>query len=160
MDGRVPPDSAVDPDAPRAPARPTPPDGEALRASVPAVGASFDTRREIERLDRLANLLDARYRIPILGWRFGLDAILGLVPGLGDAVVFVPSLYLVYKGYRLGASRGALAQMVGNATLDFVVGSVPIAGSVFDLFFKANLLNIEILKREIGRRGERAEPRR
>lgn len=142
-----------------APERPAPRAGGTATHPRPAGGAALDARAEIERLDRLAHLLDARFRIPGVGWRFGLDAILGLVPGLGDAAAFGPSVYLIYRGHKLGVPRAALARMAGNAALDFAVGSVPVLGSVFDVFFKANLRNIELLKREIGRRGERAEPR-
>lgn len=144
---------------PRQPRQPRSRAGEASPAALAAGGAPLDARLEVERLDRLAELLDSRYRIPVVGWRFGLDAILGLVPGLGDAAAFGPSAYLIYRGYKLGVPRHVLARMAGNTALDFAVGSVPLLGSVFDVFFKANLRNIDLLKREIGRRGERAEPR-
>ena len=115
----------------------------------------MDAEVEIERLDRLADLLDSRFRIPGLGWRFGLDSVLGLVPGVGDVAALGPSAYLIYRGARLGADRRTLARMAANAGVDFVVGGVPLLGDLFDVAFKANRRNIDLLKRDIGRRGGR-----
>ncbi len=115
-------------------------------------GRAIDTRAEIERLDRLADLLDSRYRIPGLGVRFGLDSLIGLVPGVGDLAALGPSAYLVWRAHRLGADRGTLARMAANSGVDFAVGSVPVLGDLFDVGFKANRRNIELLKRHLGER--------
>ena len=147
---------------------------EPARSSGPRAGkegassrpsAPLDTRAELERLDRLADLLDSRFRIPGLGVRFGLDGILGLVPGVGDVATLGPSAYLVWRAHRLGADRRTLARMAANAGVDFVVGGVPLLGDVFDVAFKANRRNIELLKRHLserdpGERGAGARPRR
>ena len=111
-----------------------------------------DTQREIERLDRLADLLDSRYRVPGLGWRFGLDGLLGLIPGVGDVASLGPGAYIVYRAHRLGADKRTVGRMAVNAGLDFAVGTVPLLGDVFDVAFKANRRNIEILKRHLGER--------
>lgn len=104
---------------------------------------------EIEKLDKLSNMLDSRYRIPGTGIRFGWDAILGLVPFAGDVASLGPSAYLVYKAWSLGARKRTIAKMGVNTGLDFVVGSVPVLGDVFDMFYKANRRNFSILRREL-----------
>lgn len=101
----------------------------------------------MEKLDRLADLLDSRYRIPLVGWRFGWDAILGLIPGVGDVAVAIPSAYLIYRAHQLGLPRRVLAGMAGNVALDTIVGSVPVLGSIFDVAFKANRRNFALMRR-------------
>ena len=110
----------------------------------------MDRQAEIARLDRLADMLDSRYRIPVFGWRFGWDAILGLVPGVGDVLVTLPSAYLVWRAHKLGLPRSAIVSMVGNVALDTVAGSVPILGSIFDVAFKANRRNFALMRRHLG----------
>lgn len=126
-------------------------------AETPADALPLDLRAEIAELDDLAYWLDARFRIPIVGWRFGVDALLGLVPLAGDAAALMPSAYLVWRGHRLGVRSGTLGGMVGNTALDFAVGSIPILGSIFDVAFKANLRNIELLKADLAARLAEAE---
>ena len=108
---------------------------------------------ELDRLDDLADLLDSRFRIPVIDVRFGLDAILGLVPGIGDLAALAPSAYLVWKAREMGVRRGVIGRMALNAGLDFVVGSVPVLGSIWDVFFKANRRNIALLRAEVAGRG-------
>ena len=98
-----------------------------------------------QRLSRLATTLDSAFVIPLTGIRFGLDAILGLVPALGDLVGAGLSGYLILEARRLGASPAMLARMAGNVAVDTVFGSVPLVGSVFDIYYKANKRNIAIL---------------
>ena len=104
---------------------------------------------EVERLDRLADLLDTRYRIPLTNIRFGLDAVLGLIPGLGDFAALVPTAYMILEGRRMGASNRTLGRMTVNAALDFAVGSIPVLGSIWDVWFKANRRNMALLRHEI-----------
>ena len=118
------------------------------------------TQSELDRLDRLADLLDTRYGIPGTGIRFGLDGLLGLIPGIGDVAALGPSAYLVWRGYKLGADRGTLARMAANSGIDFVVGGVPLLGDVFDVAFKANRRNIDLLKRDLMARAAAPTPRR
>lgn len=108
---------------------------------------------ELDRLDDLADLLDSRFRIPVIDVRFGLDAILGLVPGIGDLAALAPSAYLVWKAREMGVRRGVIGRMALNAGLDFAVGSVPVLGSIWDVFFKANRRNIALLRAEVAGRG-------
>ena len=116
------------------------------------VQASFG-REELDRierrLERLATALDSAIRIPGVGVRFGADAILGLIPGIGDAVSLGLSGYLILEAHRLGASPLLLARMAGHLIVDATVGAVPIAGDVFDVFYKANRRNMALLRRHI-----------
>ena len=105
----------------------------------------------LQRLDAFADLLDARFRVPGTGWRFGLDSIVGLVPGIGDAATAAVALWVLWEGQRLGASRGILARMAGNVLVDAVFGSVPLVGDIFDAGFKCNRRNVALLRRHLGR---------
>jgi len=109
------------------------------------------TRAEIERLTRLARLLDSRFRLPFVPVRFGLDTIVGLVPGVGDTATALPALYLIYRGYKLGVPRRTLVTMAANVGLDVSIGSIPVIGDAFDLFFKANRRNAHNLQRHLNR---------
>lgn len=103
----------------------------------------------LAELDRMARLLDSRWRIPGTQIRFGVDAVAGLIPGLGDAATGLVSAWIVLNAAKHGASGPLLARMVGNVALDTVVGSVPLLGSVFDVFFKANKRNMRLLVRHL-----------
>ena len=94
-------------------------------------------------------MLDSRYRIPGTRLRFGIDAILGLVPGVGDTLAALPALYLIWRAHQIGVPRGLLLRMIANVGIDTVLGSVPIAGSIFDVFFKANRRNVALLHRHL-----------
>jgi hypothetical protein len=92
----------------------------------------------------LADLLDSRWRIPGTPWRFGVDAIAGLVPGAGDLVAGLAGLYILSAAARAGVPRSVLTRMIGNIAVDTVVGSIPILGGIFDLFFKSNQRNLSL----------------
>jgi hypothetical protein len=100
-----------------------------------------------------AHLLDDSVRIPGLGVRFGLDAVIGLVPGLGDLAGAILSGYVVLLGARLGAPRSVVLRMLGNVAVETVVGSVPLLGDLFDVGWKANLRNVALLDRWIDQPG-------
>lgn len=102
------------------------------------------------RLRRVAKLLDSAIVVPGLRVRIGADAILGLVPGIGDAASGLIGAYLIYEAHRLGAPKGALARMAANLALDTAVGSIPVAGDIWDFFFRANDRNMQILARYVG----------
>jgi len=109
------------------------------------------SQADLDSLDRLARLLDGQWRIPGTSIRFGLDAMVGLVPGIGDAATGVVSTYIVYRAWRMGVPLGLLALMAVNIGLDTVLGSIPVAGSVFDVFFRANQRNMWLLRRHFAR---------
>jgi hypothetical protein len=112
--------------------------------------AKVDAERVLRRLEALGSLLDSRFRLPG-GFRFGLDPLIGLVPGIGDGISAIVSLYIVLEAYRLGASRGTLARMLLNIGLDLGVGIIPIIGDVADFAFKSNRRNLDLLRRHLGR---------
>ena len=110
---------------------------------VPQVG-TLDEQR-VARLRRLGNLLDNSIGLPGTPFRFGLDAVIGLVPGIGDLIGGVLSLYIIVESSRLGVPRPVLARMAWNVALDTFVGEVPILGDLFDAGYKSNLRNLELL---------------
>lgn len=103
----------------------------------------------VKRLDALAFLMDDWIPVPGLGVRFGLDPLIGLVPGLGDAVGALLSGYIVLESARLGAGFAVIARMLLNLAIDGIVGSVPIVGDLFDAGFKANDRNLRLLHRVV-----------
>lgn len=106
---------------------------------------------ELRRARRIAQLLDNEFRL--FGVRFGLDPILGAIPGLGDALPLAFSAYLLALGARLGAPRPVLLAIALNSTIATLLGLVPGLGDLSDLFFKAHSRNVAILERYLARRG-------
>ena len=107
--------------------------------------------REVEGLRAMTRLLDNAIPVPGTRFRFGLDALIGLVPGIGDAIGAVFSSFIVYQAARLGASRAILARMVGNVAIDTIVGQVPLLGDLFDAGWKANSKNLQLLEAHLER---------
>ena len=112
---------------------------------------------ELRDLERLADWMDTRFRIPGTEIRFGLDGLLGLVPGIGDGVLALPALYVVARARGMGAPTHLQARMAGNVLLDLLIGAVPLVGDVFDVGFKANTRNVRLLREHIGRAAEQAQ---
>jgi hypothetical protein len=104
------------------------------------------------RLEAIARLLDSRWRVPGTGIRFGADAALNLLPGLGALVSKGVSAYLILEARRLGVPAGTLLRMIGNVGLDALIGAVPLAGWVGDVFFRANNRNMALLRAHLDRR--------
>ncbi len=102
--------------------------------------------RELRRFRAIATALDARWRLPGTSLRFGWDTVIGLLPGLGDGIAGAIGGYGLYAGWRLGAPLVILARMLLNLALETVIGTVPIAGDLFDLGFKGNLRNLRLLE--------------
>lgn len=115
------------------------------------------TRREAPdvrspaRLETIADLLDSRWCIPGTGIRFGADALLSLLPGLGPVVSTAISGYLIWEARRLGVSTGTVLRMIGNVGLDGLISAEPVAGAVGDIFFRANRRNMALLQRHLAR---------
>lgn len=103
-----------------------------------------------QRLIVLTGLMDSAIHVPLLRTRVGLDALLGLLPGVGEALSAAIGLYLVHEARTLGASRWLQARMIGNLLIDTAAGSVPLAGDLFDIYFKAHVRNLKLLQRELG----------
>ena len=98
-------------------------------------------------LDALARVMDSAVEVPGVKIKFGLDAVLGLIPGVGDLATSVASLYILGRAHRMGVGRATLARMVINILIDLLVGVVPVAGDVVDVFWKANRRNVALLQR-------------
>ncbi len=101
------------------------------------------------KLETLALWMDSAFHIPILGTRFGLDALIGLVPGVGDTVSSLVSLYILNSARQHGIPRVTLMRMAANVAVDYLVGAVPILGDFFDVYWKANLKNVALLRQHI-----------
>ena len=99
-----------------------------------------------QEIELLARWLDSIFKIPGSQIRFGLDALLGLIPGLGDTATSAASLYILLAAARNGVPRITILRMAANIGLDYAVGSIPLLGDVFDVFWKANLKNVELLR--------------
>jgi hypothetical protein len=112
---------------------------------------SMSREARIARIDALANLLDTAILIPGTSIRFGLDALIGLVPGIGDAITTALSLYIINEARTLGAPPLLVARMVGNVALDGVIGVVPLVGDVFDVAWRANRRNMKLLRDHLDR---------
>jgi hypothetical protein len=92
-------------------------------------------------------LLDDLFRVPILGWRFGLDPLLGLIPGIGDTSTSLASFYILISAVRHGVPKITLLRMAMNFGFDYLIGSVPVVGDVADVFWKSNQKNIALLRK-------------
>lgn len=118
----------------------------------PNVRVTYDPKKgdsrppSLHAFERMANLLDSRFEIPGSGIRFGLDPILSLMPVLGDLITMVISSMLIYTMHKHGASRKVVVKMMLNAGLDTVIGAIPLVGTVFDVFFRANERNVKLLR--------------
>lgn len=104
-----------------------------------------ETLKILNRLKLLSRFMDAGWGIPFTKIRFGADSVLGLVPGAGDLAGMLISLYVVVKAYELGAPNHILLRMVGNVAIDTGLGAVPVLGDIFDVFFKSNIKNVDLL---------------
>ena len=105
----------------------------------------------IARITALTKLLDSAFLIPGLNRRVGLDAIIGLIPGIGDAVSTLLASYIIWEARQLGLPRWKIARMIGNVAVDTAIGAIPVAGDAFDLFFKANERNLRIIHEHLKR---------
>lgn len=98
-------------------------------------------------LERLGWLMDDLIRVPVLGWRFGLDALIGLIPGFGDTATSLVSFYILASAVRYRVPKITLLRMGINIAIDYLLGSLPFAGDLFDAFWKSNQMNVELLKK-------------
>lgn len=127
-----------------------------------AADRSANAASDVEgELQLLADWLDSIFKIPGTRIRFGLDAILGLLPGFGDTLSSIISLYILHASHRYGVPRMTMARMGLNTAIDWVVGSIPFAGDVFDVYWKANQRNVALLRRHLQQTpAERQQARR
>jgi hypothetical protein len=99
------------------------------------------------RLEAMEALLERAFTVPGTSYRVGLDAIVGLVPVVGDLVTTAMGAWLVWEAKNLGMSKFHLARMIGNVATDTVIGAIPLIGDLFDFAFRSNARNLRILKR-------------
>lgn len=102
-----------------------------------------------QRVEALEKLLEGVFVIPVINRRVGLDAIVGLVPVVGDFVTMAMGAYIVWEGHNLGLPKWKLWRMAGNVLFDSAVGAVPVAGDLFDFLFRSNTRNLKIIKRHL-----------
>src|SRR6185503_82648 len=100
-----------------------------------------------ESLERLSWLMDDLFRIPGIGWRIGLDAIVGLIPGFGDTATSLASFYILASAVRYGVPKITILRMGVNIGIDYLLGSFPLVGDVFDGWWKSNQMNLELLRK-------------
>lgn len=108
-----------------------------------------DERRQVELekgLEDLSRYLDNWVKIPVVGWRFGLDALIGLVPNVGDTLTSLASFYILFAGVRYGVPKITLLRMGLNIGLDYLVGAIPFIGDAFDFVWKANKQNLDLIR--------------
>ncbi len=115
--------------------------------------APVDPARDTGPADALARVLDDLVGIPGTKYRVGLDGLLGLIPGVGDAAGALMSATIVIQAARMGVSRPVLLRMLGNLAIDSAAGAVPVLGDLFDFAFKANRRNVTLLRAEMERPG-------
>ena len=119
---------------------------EALQSIARKIGEPAQPTDVLARLDRLSNILDSAFAVPGTRVRFGAEAALSLIPGVGPLAGAALSSYLLIEAVRLGLPVSVLARMVANIAIDFAISSVPVVGLIGDLFFKANTRNMKILR--------------
>lgn len=110
---------------------------------------SGSSNQDLRDLEALSRWLDSAFEIPFLKLRFGLDPILGLLPGVGDTITSFLSLYVLAAAMRLGVPRIALARMTLNIAIDYILGAIPVVGDAFDVWWKSNQRNVQLLERHL-----------
>jgi hypothetical protein len=111
--------------------------------------ARNEQRRHVEieqGLETLSTYLDGLFRVPGTGWRFGLDALIGLIPNYGDIATSLVSFYILIAGVRYGVPKITLLRMAINIGLDYAIGSIPVIGDAFDFFYKSNQRNMQLIR--------------
>jgi hypothetical protein len=123
-----------------------------VRASSRPGAREADRSRALGEVEFLAWLLDNSIPVPGTGGRrFGIDALIGFVPVIGDMFGGLMSLVVIWRGSRMGLPRVVVLRMLTNAAVDFVVGAIPFAGDAFDLWFKVNERNLGLIRRHLER---------
>lgn len=116
--------------------------------SFPIERAARERDTNVETsLERLSWLMDDLFRVPVLGWRFGLDALLGLIPGFGDTATSLVSFYILGAAVRYRVPKVTLARMGLNIAFDYLAGSIPFVGDLADAAWKSNHKNLDLLKK-------------
>lgn len=117
-----------------------------MTAELPLGNDPHSVRRRVEALEKV---LERAVSLPVVGRKVGLDAILGLVPVVGDLATAGMGLYLVWEARNLGLPKWRLAMMMANVGFDTAVGAIPVAGDLFDVLFRSNSRNLKIIRRHL-----------
>jgi hypothetical protein len=100
---------------------------------------------KLKKLEQLARLLDSSFRIPGTSFQMGLDSLIGLIPGIGDTTGGIVSTYIIWQAARMGVPKVVLMRMGINVVFDAILGTIPVVGDIFDIAFKANRKNVQLL---------------
>ncbi|ETX16532.1 membrane protein [Roseivivax halodurans JCM 10272] len=115
----------------------------------------------VERLERLAAQMDSAFRIPGTKIRFGWDGILSIVPGVGDTIALIPAAHIFHSAYKMGVPSHTIGRMAFNSGIDYVIGSIPVIGTVFDVGYKSNRKNAALIREHVEKKhGGRLAPER
>lgn len=130
------------------------PESILIDPAFPGGSATTDlTQAEAEELlalvRQMAVLMDGQFVVPGTDVKFGLDALIGLIPGLGDAISAAISGYIILLARRCGVSRWTTGRMIANALVDMGIGTIPVAGDLFDVAWRANLKNVALLEKHL-----------
>jgi len=104
-----------------------------------------------KRIARVANAFDSKFEVPGIGLKLGYDSILGLIPGIGDAVTSLAGGYVIYEAAMSGARKRILARMAFNTFIDSTLGAIPVIGDLFDMAFRSNTRNAKLALKEMSR---------
>lgn len=107
----------------------------------------------VARIEVLSRIMDSMIEIPGTKMRIGVDALIGIIPIVGDLISQAISSYIIWEARQLGVSRFTIARMIGNSAIDTVVGFIPFAGDAFDVAFRANMKNLGLLKAHLAKHG-------
>jgi|ERR1051325_6323190 hypothetical protein len=110
-------------------------------------------RAGLDRIDMLSKVFDTAFILPGTNIRFGIEAVMRLMPGIGDAAASALSCYLLYEAHRLEVPSRVFARLVANVAIEGVVGAIPVLGDLFDVGFRANRRNVAILREHFQREG-------
>ena len=125
------------------------------RTDAAPVARGDEAARVLQRIRAISWWMDRSVRIPGVGYRVGLDGLIGLIPGVGDLATTAVSVYVIHLARRHGISNRELLQMLGNVALDLGIGAVPLVGDLFDFMWKSNTKNLQILERHLQERQRR-----
>ena len=126
------------------------------RKHIPEALNSHPHARDLTRLRRLAVKMDSAFRLPVVDVRIGWDAILGLVPGVGDVLALLPSAFILREAHRMGAPGSLLLKMGANTGIDLAIGALPVVGDLFDIGWKSKLRNVTLLEEHLVKEMARA----
>jgi hypothetical protein len=119
---------------------------------IPPAGLGEKDRDTAVRIARVARMLDAQFTVPGTGIRLGIDGLIGIIPGIGDALGLILSGYIYSEALRAGVRKRTLAAMGINTLLDTAIGAIPVLGDIFDIAYKSNMRNARLILRDMEKR--------